>query len=150
MARLFFPVLVLLVVAVPTPAQLGGRDANALVDAWFKRYLNRDRDRYSQAFVDALQSGADPNQALAGILASAEYQRNAGGTPAGLIRRLYRDLAGRAPTDRELGYWEAELYRSPPSDVAYALLTRYPQHWDDSAPPWKDQYEYRRPGWRHR
>jgi len=78
MARLFFPVLVLLVVAVPTPAQLRGRDANALVEAWFKRYLNRDRGGYSQAFVDALQSGADPNQVLAGILGSEEYQRNAG------------------------------------------------------------------------
>jgi len=145
MARLLLPALLLLVVAVPTPAQPRDREARALVERWFQRYLNRDTGGYGQYFVDALKAGAEPNEVLAGIVGSQEYYQNAGGTPPAFVRRLYRDLARRAPTDRELGYWEAEVQRQSLRDVAYALLTRFPQHWDDTLPAWKNRYDYRRP-----
>lgn len=152
MARLFLPALLLLVVAVPTPAQQRPRvrEARAMVHGWFQRYLNREPGVYSETFVEQLRAGTDPNEVLSFILGSQEYYQNAGATAPRFVRHLYRDLAGRAPTRQELVYWEGEVIRQSLQNVAYALLTRFPQNWDDTAPAWKNQYEYRRPTQRYR
>jgi hypothetical protein len=152
MARLLIiPALLLVVVAAPTPAQHRHHGARALVNRWYERYLLRELGpREGQGHVDALRSGMDPNEVLAHILGSQEYYDKAGQTPDGFVRRLYADLAGRAPTDRELAYWKAEVHRQPLSNLAYSLLTRFPQTWDDTVPAWKNQHEYRRPYQRYR
>lgn len=147
MARLLIiPALLLVVVAAPTPAQHRVRGARALVTSWYGRYLERGLGPgEGLGHIDALRSGVDPNEVLAGILGSQEYYYKAGQTPDAFVRRLYADLAGRAPTNRELAYWSAEVYRQPLRNIAYSLLTRFPQTWDDTVPVWRNQYEYRRP-----
>ena len=72
---------------------------------------------------------------LAGILSSDEYYARGGNTPDGFIRTLFVDLTGRQPTPRELDYRLRRLYSGQRSDVAYEVLTRYPQSWGQGPPP---------------
>jgi len=123
----------------------GPRDAQRTVARWYQRYLRRDMDPYSGSWVQALQQGQEPEQVLSGILGSDEYFQNAGGTPAAFVRRLYEDVTGRRPTPREEDTWVRQVYHRARSDVAYAVLTRNAQNWDDDHDAWRDRHDYRRP-----
>jgi hypothetical protein len=126
-----------------------------LVRAWYQRYLNRDVDPAGyQTWVGALRTGSSPEMVLAGILSSDEYYNKGGGTPEGYVTVLCQDLTGRPPTPQERDYWARRVYYEPRQDIAYAMLTRYPQTWGNApAPDWhrhEPVYEYRRPFWRYR
>jgi len=172
MRRLLIPALLLLT-AVPGAAQYvptytGGPEMT--VRGWYQRYLGRDVNGTEAAgWIDALARGQDPNQLLAGILASDEYYISAGSDPSAFIRKLYRDLTGREPSPQEFQYGVARVYREPRTNIAYAMLTRYPQDMQPPAAypqatqppppppqevqppprPWRHPYEYRRPYWRY-
>jgi hypothetical protein len=125
-----------------------------LVRYWYRRYLNRDVDPVGyETWVNSLRSGNAPEMVLAGILSSDEYYSRGGGTPEGYVTVLVQDLTGRPPTPQEQQYWARRVYYEPRSDVAYALLTRYPQSSGTVCPDWyrhEPSYEYRRPFWRYR
>jgi hypothetical protein len=134
--------------------QAYGDQPEQMVRSWYRKYLNRDVDPVGyETWVGALRNGSPPEQILAGILASDEYYNKGGGSPQRYITVLFQDITGRPPTPQELDYWTRRLYTDQRSDIAYALLTRYPQTWGPPAPPdWRRQpppYEYRRPYWRN-
>src|SRR3954452_19949168 len=142
MRRAILPALLLLLCVLPSNAQYGRyghsgtRDAQRTVARWYERFLDREPDTYSVSWVQSLQSGQSPEQVLSGILGSDEYYTRAGGTPDRFIRRLYDDLAGRRPTRREEQYWVRRLYHSSRADVAYSILSRDAQNWEDRDKDW--------------
>jgi len=146
MRRAILPALLLLLCVLPSMAQYNRRDANRTVAQWYQRYLRRDADPYAGGWVQALQQGQQPEQVLAGILASDEYYRIAGGTPRGFVRQLYEDVHGRRPTPQEADHWARRIYSESRTDVAYAILTRGARNWDrgDDRDDWRDRYDYRR------
>jgi hypothetical protein len=113
------------------PSQATG-DPGALVNAWYGRYLHREADVGSQAWVQYLRSGQSPESVLSGILASNEYYIVGGNTPIAYIQRLYGDLAGRPPSPAEMNYWLGQLRFSNRHEVAYKLLMRNPQNWSNA------------------
>jgi hypothetical protein len=124
-----------------------------LVRAWYQKYLNREVDAVGyQAWVSGLRSGTSPEMTLAGILSSDEYYLKGGNTPEGYIQTLFQDLTGRPPTPGEQDYWLRRLYHEQRVDIAYAMVTRYPQTWGAAPRPGErhEIYEYRRPIWRYR
>ncbi len=52
--------------------------------------------------LSSLASGTTEENIIAGVLSSPQYYQNHGSTQAGLIRGVYQDLIGRAPTNTEL------------------------------------------------
>jgi hypothetical protein len=93
-------------------------DADALVNAWYRRYLGRDMDPAGIGWVGQVRDGVDPASVLASILGSDEYFERSGGTPDRFVDRLYQDAAGRRPTGREREY--AVRYSDNPGRVAIA------------------------------
>src|SRR5262249_18393717 len=73
----------------------------------------------------------------------------AGSTPEGYVRSLFRDLAGRDPTPAEMNYWARRAWYEPRSDIAYALLARYPQTGSAPASAPTYDYDYRPPLYRY-
>jgi len=53
---------------------------------------------------------------------SPEYAAGAGGTPAGVVEALHRDVLGRAPTAEEQARWSAWLTRRSPVELARRLV----------------------------
>ena len=52
--------------------------------------------------LTALAGTSTEEQVIAGVLGSPQYYANHGSTQAGLVKGVYEDLLGRAPTDAEL------------------------------------------------
>jgi outer membrane biosynthesis protein TonB len=52
--------------------------------------------------MNALASGTSEETIIAGMLGSDQYYQDHGSTQTGLIKAVYQDLIGRAPTDAEL------------------------------------------------
>jgi hypothetical protein len=114
----------------------------ALVQSWYRRYLGRSVDPSGyETWVNSLYQGTPPEAVLATILASEEYYERAGATPEGFVQRLFLDLSGRRPSRGEFDHWVRRTYYGDRMDIAYALVTRYPQSWNDAPPA----YDYRRP-----
>jgi hypothetical protein len=124
-------------------------DPDALVRSWYQRYLRRPAGNGEElSWVNSLVQGQSPEHVLAGILGSTEYYSSAGGTPERFITTLFNDLNGKPPDRRDLDYWLNRLALEGPTDVAYEMLTRYPQHWGgDERPYYPDDHRYdvRRP-----
>jgi hypothetical protein len=67
-----------------------------VVAGYYTTYLGRTASAADIAFwAAALRNGAAAEQVLAGIVASAGYVANAGGTDTAWLDRLYGDLLGR-------------------------------------------------------
>lgn len=72
-----------------------------LIRGWYTTYLARAAsDGDVNFWVGAMASGATQQQVQAVIVGSAEYLAKAGGTNAGYLDKLYKDLLGR---DRDPG-----------------------------------------------
>jgi hypothetical protein len=127
------------------------QQAEELVRVWYQRFLHREPDPNRAAWVDALNSGQQPEAVLAGILSSTEYYDKAGGSPEAFVNRLFQDLTGRRPSPSEMDHWVRRAAYGDRKDVAYALLMRYPQDWG-TGPTYRDdrRYDYRRPNWPYR
>jgi hypothetical protein len=121
--------------------------ADQLVRSWYLRFLHRPAGNGEElGWVQALESGQPADQILSGILGSTEYYNNAGGTPDRFVGRLFTDLNGRPPSREEMEFWVRRLHIANPNDVAFEMLTRYPQHWGEE-PYFPDEHRYdiRRP-----
>jgi hypothetical protein len=121
--------------------------ADRLVRSWYDRYLHRSaRDGEEIGWVKALVAGQSPDHVLSGILGSVEFYNNAGGTPEWFIEALFRDLNRRPPERREMEFWVGRMHVASTNDVAYEMLTRFPQHWGEG-PYFPDDHRYdvRRP-----
>jgi len=118
-----------------------------LVRFWYEKYFNREPDPSGMAtWAGSIRNGQAPEAMLAGILNSDEYYNKAGGTPEGLIQTLFTDVVGRAPTAAEFDYWMNRYLQAGGQDVAYALITRYPQSWTGQTARAEDfRSFYRRP-----
>jgi hypothetical protein len=151
-------VLGVLFLAPPAPAQYGPGDPASLVASWYARYLNRQPDPYAAYWTGLVQQGQPPEQVLSQILGTQEYYDKGGGTPEGFLQTLYQDVVGRPPAAQEMGYWLPRLAYTPRSDVAYTVLTRFPQEGQTPPPGYygprdpgytaAPTYEYRRPRYR--
>jgi hypothetical protein len=115
--------------APPATGGHAGASPEMLIDYWYHNYLHRAPDQGAAGWAAALNRGQAPEAILAILLSSQEYYAAGGGTPAGYVRELFHDLVRRDPTPRELDYWVRRLRLSSRRDVAYDLLTRYPQTW---------------------
>jgi uncharacterized protein DUF4214 len=129
----------------PPPPGYGASGGVALIDNWIHQYLGRRPNREDIANGQRIDQGAlDPVNVLAGILSCDEYYtRRAGGDDMRYVQALYRDVAGRAPSQREADYWYRRLRSGPEGmegriDVAYELLQRYPPNLGGAAP---DDYD---------
>jgi len=147
----------------PYPAPYGNPDQGAtqLVSSWYQRFLGRQPDQWSSTWIDQIRNGQSPDAVLASILSSQEYYNRGGGTPQGFIQRLFLDLTGQPPTPGQMNHWTNRLFSSDRTDVAHALLLRYPQAWQGGAPasyypptpsyaPPTNYYNYRRPHYPYR
>jgi len=143
------------------PAPGGQAGAQQLVDQWYQRFLNRQRDAWAAVWVDALRTGQPPEAVLSKILSSQEYYDKAGGTPEGFVQTLYIDLVGREPTPREVQFWASRLNQVDRDEVAYQVLTRHPGSWqggvqesyapaEEGYDPYPSRYDYRPPRYRYR
>lgn len=112
-----------------TPPNAAPRDAQMLVDSWYKQYLHHRASLDADAAVQAVRGGQSPELVLAGILSSNEYYRLAGGTPVTYIQQLYGDLRNRAPSRSETNYWLRRLQVDTRKNVAYNLVAPHPQSW---------------------
>jgi hypothetical protein len=120
--------------------------AEDLVRSWYRKFLNREPDPLWSVWVGQVRGGQDPHSVLATILSSEEYYSKGGATPEGFVRSLFQDLTGRPPSPREMDPWVHRAYERDRTDVAYALLTRYPQTWTEGPyHPEEHRYDYRRP-----
>jgi hypothetical protein len=84
-----------------------------LVQNWYLQYLQRPADECGlNNWVRQLRCGKPPECVEAAILGSEEYHRLHGCTPEGFVLGLYADVLGRAPCERDLGFWVGRLSRS--------------------------------------
>jgi len=142
----------------PPGAGAAAGGAQQLVDSWYQHFLNRQRDAYGSVWIDALQQGQPPEAVLSKILGSQEYFDKGGGTPEGFINTLYLDATGRQPSPQETQAWVQRLYQTDRNDVAYQILTRYPQSWqagvqpgyNPGQPSYNSSYDYRPPYYPYR
>jgi hypothetical protein len=119
-----------------------------LVRSWYERFLGRVPERAGlEGWVAELQQGTAPEAVLSEILGSPEYFTRCGSTPDGFVRTLFQELRGRAPNERELTMWIGRTQSESNRDVAYAMLTRYPDSWNTDR-RWRGRDEDRR--WRER
>jgi len=152
MKRYLLPAALLLLAAVPSEGQYynRGRDgAERTVADWYKKFLGRPADPQAGNWIEALRQGEDPDQVLSNILGSDEYYNRAGKTPPRFVRRIYLDIVGRDPNQREMNYWVGQVQYGSRPDVSYQILKRYSQGFGDDD-DWRDSYQYRRPYNRYR
>jgi hypothetical protein len=116
------------------PAQAYG-DPNSLVDYWYRTYLGRPADSGITYWVNHLAQGDSPDSVLAGLLASDEYYKRAGGTPQGFITLLHRDIIKRDPSPAEMDFWVRRMYTEDRQGVADDILTQNPGVWVGAGPP---------------
>jgi len=130
--------------------------ADALVRSWYARFLHRNAVAGEETgWTNTLRGGQAPEMVLAGILGSDEYYQIVGSTPDRFIVALHTDLTGKQPSPKEVDYWVRRLtYGYAPdaaarTDVAYAMLQRYPQNWNAAPPtgyyPDEHRYQYQKP-----
>jgi hypothetical protein len=132
--------------------QTSGDYADQLVRSWYRKFFDREVDPGYRGWVDAIRQGQNPTQILSSILGSSEFLDKSGNSLEGFVQNLFISLAGRPPNPQEFAYWMDQARYRDRSDIAYALLTRYPQAWQSSPPQgyrYGAEYEYRRPAWRY-
>jgi hypothetical protein len=101
-----------------------------LIASWYQELLNRPVDPQGLALNQSLfASGATDEQLIAGLMGSAEYYANRGGsTPQGFVTALYGDLLGRTPDAAGLAMWTNALGSGMSrQQVAMAVLSS--QEW---------------------
>ncbi len=138
--RRLFPLTLLIAPLVALPAQAQervpppdeGGGGVALINNWIHRFMGREPNRQDIANGRAIDDGTlDPNDLLPAILSCDEYYNRAGGDNVRYIRKLFHDVVGRVPSQREIDYWDRRLQDGPAgmdgrTEVAAALLRRYP------------------------
>jgi hypothetical protein len=77
-------------------------------------------DSQLAAALTSLQSGTTEEGIIAGVLSSPQYYQNHGSTQTGLIKGVYQDLIGRAPTNGELSAALAAYTNDPVGHLAFA------------------------------
>jgi hypothetical protein len=83
-------------------------DIPQVLNTWYTHYLGRNVDQAGMNFWAPRLASQNPQDVLAGILASDEYLNRNGGTPDGLVLGLYRDVLGRTPDslqEHDVAYW---------------------------------------------
>lgn len=76
----------------------------------YERYLGRAPDAQGAAnWLQTMRAGGTIQQVQNRVLVSAEYGTRAGGTDAGWVTALYRDVLGRAATPAEVTTWTGRL-----------------------------------------
>jgi hypothetical protein len=89
----------------------------------YQTYLGRTPDDAGlQNWVNAMSHGLTDEQVLAGFVGSNEYIQDHGGSGAGWIQGMYRNLLGRTPAQSEVNGWLAALNQGmTPAQVAYGF-----------------------------
>lgn len=89
----------------------GSREYRArLITGVYAQMLGRTPDPAGlESWLVQMDLGLTIPQMEAGFIASDEYYGRNGGTPAGWVRGLYRDVLGRGPGDEEIAAWTARL-----------------------------------------
>lgn len=102
----------------------GERFSGSLIDDLYQKALGRRADGVGRAYWVATMAGGLKYEHLGTLFyGSQEYRNRSGGTSAGLVDALYRDILHRAPDDAGRRYWIELLDggRANPDDVANAF-----------------------------
>jgi len=96
--------------------------------------------------VALMRSGTAQETIVAGILASPEYYRLAGGDDRRYVARIIADVTGRPAGPREIRSLLNRLSQEDANQMAYEYLTLHPEGLQVAvAPPAPEpEYEYRR------
>jgi hypothetical protein len=79
--------------------------------------------------LTALAGTSTEERVIAGVLGSREYYANHGSTQAGLVKAVYQDLLGRAPTNAELDAALVKYSNDPLGHTAFAdAMTDAPEY----------------------
>jgi Domain of unknown function (DUF4214) len=89
----------------------------------YQSYLGRRPDQLGlDLWFIEMEDGVGAQQLAAGLVSSNEYFADQGGTPAGWLTGLYRDILGRSPDAAGLQAWEQILQGSNRLSVATAFV----------------------------
>ncbi len=81
--------------------------------------------------LTALAGSSTEEQIIAGVLGSPQYYANHGSTQSGLVKAVYQDLLGRAPTDTELSAALEKYPNDPLGHTEFAQsMTKSPVYRD--------------------
>ncbi|WZP00035.1 DUF4214 domain-containing protein [Isosphaeraceae bacterium EP7] len=103
-----------------------------VVASYYQTYLGRGSTQAERASLVALigQPGRTRNDALAALMASDEYYRNAGNTPNAYVNKVFNDLLGHGPDANQLSTYTTKITISQtrsqlPSDLIYNAAGEY-------------------------
>ena len=100
---------------------LMGPEGSAIeVTRAYQGILGRDADGRGSAYWTEHLQRNDVLDLRVLLLSSDEYRRRNGGTDAGWITGLYRDILGRDPEPGGLNYWTREVARGVPRPLIVA------------------------------
>jgi Hint domain/Domain of unknown function (DUF4214) len=124
-----------------------------LVKSWFGQFFGRvpnasEIDQYTGQLI----AGATEETVQAGLLGSVEFYQDAGGTDAGFVAALFRDVLDRSPAAAETNSWvgQIEVLEAQESDVdartqvALDILTSH-EHVADDLKGWFETFLHRPP-----
>jgi hypothetical protein len=132
-----FAVAAWLVLATSGVAQHGGHgartspeEASAIAEYWINSYFRRAADpREVQHWASEIVKSRSAADALAGFLSSREYLQVAGGSRAGLVHQLIKDVGHHEPSPHEVEDVMRSMGRMDPPQIAYEFLRQYPKNW---------------------
>ena len=156
-----FPLAAWLMLATSGLAQYGAprarmspQEASAIAEYWINSYFRRAADpREVQQLASEIVKSRSPADALAGLLSSREYVQYSGGTRAGLIHQLIKDVGHHEPSRYEVEETVQAMGRMEPPQIAYEFLRQYPKNWwpgPAATPPRELHHLYDRYGAKHR
>ncbi|MGH7139006.1 MAG: DUF4214 domain-containing protein, partial [Pirellulales bacterium] len=83
---------------------------NFVIGPAYSRYLGRAADSNGlQFWISKMQNGLTDAMLVAGFASSPEFFANAGGTNAGYVTALYKNVLGRSPDAGGQMFWENKL-----------------------------------------
>jgi len=100
---------------------LFGPEGSAIeVERAYQSILGRGADAAGETYWARHLQSNDVLDLRVLLLSSDEYRRRNGGTDAGWIAALYRDILGRSPESAGLNYWSREAARGVPRPLIVA------------------------------
>jgi hypothetical protein len=109
--------------AVANAIARSGEALGIVVDGLYQKILHRHSDPLGRAaFVSLVQRGTTVEQVIIDLMTSSEYATLTGGSGAGFIQELYRQLLGREASPGEVNAWSAVLSSQGRAGVARDLV----------------------------
>ena len=113
-----------------TPAQIGQmfltstEHRSELINTLYQQYLGRQADQAGTNYwISVWNATGGPEAVQAGIIGSAEFYNTAGGTDAGWVTALYKNVLGRDVDAQGLAYWTDYIKSHSKQSVVMGFVT---------------------------